>query len=724
MVAKRRKPLKMAVWPLVILAVALILRIIYLWTYQGMPDWFQLTVDNNYHLNWANDIAGGNLLGDTTYFRAPFYVYALALLFSVFGSSIWIGRLFGLVVGLASIFMTYRLGRRFFSERTGLIAAMLHAVYPVTMYFESELLLDPLFLLLLQVAVYRTAIWIESGHLKDSLWVGLTIGLASITRPTALVMIPIAVAVILIYRRQWRNGLRQFGLLVLGVGLMIAPITVRNLVVAGDPVQIASQGGINLFLGNNDAADGLSAVMPEPLGYNWQIRDITYIAEQHIGRPLKPGEVSGYWASEAITWMLDNPGQCAKLYVSKLYHAICNREISNNRDLGLFFNSVALLRLNPLSFGLIFALACLGIVAGVRRNRQTRLLVGLILIYTAAASLFFFNSRFRLPLLPFYFLLAATGLEFVRHQWQTRSGSLLPGVLTAVVAGVVSYVPLVALPSGSSPQALMSRALFLYERGEYQASLSVAREAAAIDPTFTDVNLTIGNAYLRLGDGAAAAQYYGRDTLYHPGRARAYSNLASLRLLEGRPEAAVSLCNRSIALRPYDVTANQILLRSLFAVDTLQSAALVKAGADAATRTGNDGHLLAEFGGLLSRRHLESDAEAVLRKAINSVPPPIETDDEAFSRTFRNAEDRLDQQKAGAAFQLGFLLGRNGRFEESIRYSRLAIELDPNLAEAWVNLITGYISAGQPDRADSSLTEALARFPDNPSLHQLLEFRQ
>ena len=284
---------------------------------------------------------------------------------------------------------------------------------------------------------------------------------------------------------------------------MIAPITVRNLAVAGDPVQIASQGGINLYLGNNDAADGLSAVMPEPLGYNWQIRDITYIAERHLGRPLKPGEVSGYWAAEAITWMLDNPGHCAKLYLSKLYHAVSNREISNNRDLGSFFNNVALLRLNPLSFGLIFALACLGIVAGFRRNRHTRLIVGLILIYTAAASLFFFNSRFRLPLLPFYFLLAAAGLEFIRHQWQSRSGSLLPAVLTAVVAGIVSYVPLVALPSGTSPQALMSRALFLYERGEYQASLSLAREAAAIDSTFTDVNLAIGNAYLRLGDGTA-----------------------------------------------------------------------------------------------------------------------------------------------------------------------------------------------------------------------------
>ncbi|MFQ6008248.1 MAG: hypothetical protein ACE5K8_04775, partial [Candidatus Zixiibacteriota bacterium] len=207
---------------------------------------------------------------------------------------------------------------------------------------------------------------------------------------------------------------------VFGAVLIIAPVSVRNLAVAGDFVLIASQGGINLYIGNNPSADGVSAVLPEPLGHNWQMRDITYQAEQEAGRRLKPSEVSAFWTQKAVNWITAHPWDFIRLYAKKLYHSISNREISNNRGLAWFFHQVPILRFNPLSFGILFAFAVAGVVMGFRRFRLVRLLLLLIVAYTLLAALFFFNSRFRLPLLPYYFVLSAFGLvaliQFVRSK--------------------------------------------------------------------------------------------------------------------------------------------------------------------------------------------------------------------------------------------------------------------------------------------------------------------
>ncbi|MCK4632160.1 MAG: glycosyltransferase family 39 protein, partial [candidate division Zixibacteria bacterium] len=115
--ANRHKRLAM------VLAVAALVRLIYLYLYQTMPEWTLLTIDNYYHHHWAQSIAAGNILGDTTYFRAPFYVFSLAALSALLGSSLWVGRIFGLVIGLVSIGATYRIGERMANRRTGLLAA-------------------------------------------------------------------------------------------------------------------------------------------------------------------------------------------------------------------------------------------------------------------------------------------------------------------------------------------------------------------------------------------------------------------------------------------------------------------------------------------------------------------------------------------------------------------------------------------------------------------------
>ncbi|MCH9024586.1 MAG: glycosyltransferase family 39 protein, partial [candidate division Zixibacteria bacterium] len=219
-----------------ILSGALLLRIIYLLIYSSMPDWNMLTVDNYYHFNWAKDIASGNIFGDTTYFRAPFYIFCLALVFSVFGASLTAARIFGLVIGLGSLLLTFLTGKKLFSKRTGLIAAAVQSVYPVILYFESELLLDPLFMLLLQLSVYFFVLWYKKQNLSSLICMAVSLGLASITRPTALLFLPLVIIFLYFSSTFWRQRVKLIASFTLLLALIIVPITIRNYVVGGEAV--------------------------------------------------------------------------------------------------------------------------------------------------------------------------------------------------------------------------------------------------------------------------------------------------------------------------------------------------------------------------------------------------------------------------------------------------------------------------------------------------------
>lgn len=697
----------------IVLILTVVVRIIYLLVYQNIPEWDQLTVDNNYHHHLAQSIANGNIFGDTTYFRAPFYVFCLGLLYAVFGTSLWVGRLFGIAIGIVSVFMTYLLGRRIANKRVGIIAALIHAVYPLTLYFEAELLLDPLFTLLLQIAVYLLIIWLEKKTPHKALAVGLILGLAAITRPTALVILPLLIIAAIIYRKSIPKYAIQLSLFVIGSGLVIIPVFARNLAIANDPVLISSQGGINFYIGNNAKADGVSAVLPEPMGHNWQLRQIKFEAEQKAGRELKPGEISSYWASQGWQWIVNNPFDFIMLYLEKIYRNFANYEISNNRNLEIFSGHHPILKYNPLCFAILLGFAVIGVFCGWRYI-SIRLILSLMLLYIAIGAFFFFNSRFRLPLLPYYFVLSGIGLShFITKPHPSLKSLVNRG---AIVAGIiiVSCLPLVPLPAGSSPYSSTSVGLYHYTHGNYNIALVHYQRAMAIDSTFPEINLNVGACFLRLGEVDSSRYYFEREIRFHPNRSKGYSNLASTYLIEDRTRKTIRFASKAVALQPYNVTSQILLLRSLFADSSVENSSCLEAAHKAAEATEYDIYLLNETAILLTKRGMIDSARETLAMAIKTTPPAIETDDEAFALVFRNSHRNIILQRAKAYYQLGYLEGILKNYGQSISYSIKAIELDSDLAEAYINLISAYISTGQTIEADSLLSISHKKFPNNP----------
>ncbi|HUV31047.1 MAG TPA: glycosyltransferase family 39 protein [Acidobacteriota bacterium] len=707
-----------------VLLLAALIRTVYLAQYHGLVEWNLLTVDNYYHHNWAQVIAAGDIFGDTTFFRAPLYVFCLAVLYAVFGPSLWAARIFGLGVGLGSIFMTYLLGRKLFGKKTGLIAALVQALYPSMIYFEAELLLDPLFMLLFQLTVYHLLVWYTERRSDKLFTVGLLAGLAAITRPTALILVPVILLIVLWQRAHWKQTIRQAVLVVAGLSVLIGPVLLRNILVAGDPVLIASQGGINLYIGNNDEADGLSAFMPQPLGYDWRISDITYIAERDRGRELKSGEVSAYWTERAVRWIADNPVRFAGLCLKKMYFSFSDREVSNNRSLPVFFHKTPVLRLNPLSFGLIFPFAVIGALAGFARDSRIRLLLFVMGLYALTFALFFFASRFRLPLIPYYILLGVFGATVcIRHV--RLKAATIPGLAVALFSlGVFAFYPLISLPTSRHTGDLSSAGLYYYNVGDYRQSLQYYRDAWLRDPHFPGAGLNVGAAYYRLGAADSARHYFELEKQEHPERADAYSNLASLYLVNGQYEAARREALAALERKPYELTPNTILVRAAAVDTTVDVDSLYRTVQAAARATHDNLYLLNEAAVFLTDRGEHAKAESLLLRAARSEPVPVEIDDLAFSRLFMTERARFVREKAKAYHQLAFLGGINGLYGQAIRYGQLAITTDPQFADAYVNLITAHAALGHLNTADSVLQVALVRFPNHSALREIRDHLQ
>lgn len=75
------------------------------------------------------------------YHHPPFFPFALAVFYKIFGESIFVSRLFALAISLIGIFFTYLLGKRLRGPLLGILAASFLFLTPI-FYAQSSLLLS------------------------------------------------------------------------------------------------------------------------------------------------------------------------------------------------------------------------------------------------------------------------------------------------------------------------------------------------------------------------------------------------------------------------------------------------------------------------------------------------------------------------------------------------------------------------------------------------------
>ncbi|RPJ47040.1 MAG: tetratricopeptide repeat protein [Candidatus Latescibacterota bacterium] len=539
-----------------ILLIGIAIRLYYLHGTAASPEFRVPLVDNRWYHDRALAWAEGRPGGELDLFRAPLYPFLLGQVYRIFGSGPYAARLFQMVLGIASLVLVFAIGRRLFDAPAGLAAAAIALFYAPFVYFENEILTTALSVFLLLLAFYFL-LASEGGGRRAALGAGTSLGLAAATYPTALALVPF---VIVWYLRGRRGANGAFLLLALGIAAPPLAAAAWNARAHGAFV-LATQGGVNLYIGNNPNADGRTATVP-----GW--RDVAYetkeyednvslaavrVAEREAGRSLAPAEVDAFWRGRALRWMAGNPAAAARLAAQKVYFLLNAEEVPNNRLLTPYVREYApFLDRISIGAGILIALGLAGLALRGGGGRGRELLLWFLLAQGAVLVLFFVCSRFRVPMMPFVVLPAAhLVVRLAREGRRFPAGRAL---LVAMPILFISYTDYYDIKRpGDLPSLLFSRGYAFAEAGDFDRAADLYRESLAEDPSDPRTLINLGTVLARAGRLEEAeetlVQALERDPSYAP---FVWNNLAMARLSSGDPDGALVFLERSIAADPND----------------------------------------------------------------------------------------------------------------------------------------------------------------------------
>ena len=547
-----------------IIALAFIPRLIYLFQIRQWPFFYHVVLDSRTQYQWGGILVKTLGLGNMEVLaKAPLYSYFLGLNQVAMGEGdpgLFAARLVQLILGAVTCGLTYLLGRKVFNTAVGITAGLLAASYSPALFREGQLLDTSIATFLATAFLLALVFTLEAPTRGRWFGAGLLLALLGLTRPNLLLLAPVALVLLFAWSRKGRDLLevaRMAGLFVLGLVLLIAPITARNYVAAGGLVLISTNGAINFYTGNNPDADGYS---PIPAGIGWER---TWFDALKAGKETV-SEQSSYWIQRGLSFWREQPGRAAALLLKKAYLYWNAYEIPNNLsyDWGRAHSSV--LRAVPLTFGIVGPLCLLGMVLGGWRSRRAWTVTLFIVTQMVAVIIFFVSGRYRLPVVPAMCVLGGFALvEVVRYVRARKwSAVILSCVALALFGGLVnSDLYGVRRSNGANRDDYYVGQSYLYAQNVEEATAAFERAVEA-NPQDPDSHVNLGNMLRQRGDTGAAAEEFIRALEIAPDFTAVAAMLVDMSIEETRPlEEPARLLRRALGLQPTHVLGLTRLVR-------------------------------------------------------------------------------------------------------------------------------------------------------------------
>ncbi|MCL6431410.1 MAG: glycosyltransferase family 39 protein [Anaerolineae bacterium] len=200
--------LRWAIWPILVLGFVLRLSLIRANRFVGDEALFS---------HWGLLIATGKdvALNSEIVDKPPVFFYTLAVFFRLFGPSEAVARLPNILASAAGIGIVYAAARRLYGLPTAALSALLLALSPFDIQSAPTAFTDPLMVVLTSASCLLAL-------QRRFLAAGLAMGLAAMTKQTAVFVLPLLALAILASRSQ--RGLGRAALaLGAGVGIALLP---------------------------------------------------------------------------------------------------------------------------------------------------------------------------------------------------------------------------------------------------------------------------------------------------------------------------------------------------------------------------------------------------------------------------------------------------------------------------------------------------------------------
>ncbi len=534
---------------------ALLLKAVYFSQSQQSPFFQPLLLDAKYYHEWALRIIQGDI-GDVFY-GLPLYPFFVAGIYKLFGVSVVAVKWAQILLGSATLYFIYLGGEKLFDPKTAFWATVLAALYGPITFHEGIFIPEVLGLPLYAASFFICCELMENPSRRLATLAGVCMGLAALTKAGILLFVPLFLAHFFRSTRSLQKGQTVF--LCLGAFLLtLAPVTAHNWSRGKDFVPLTSHAGFNFYVGNHPGAEGVFSA-PEGTGGNVesQIEDSRQIAESALGRPLKPSEVSKYWSGRAWDFIRRDPGEFFKLSLKKLVLFFDSREISDVEDYKFAANYAAILRFPWPDFAWLGPLLFLGLALGFRKMKHRTVFVLWVGAYLLGMVSFFVNARYRLPLLPVFFPVAAFGgIAFISALKAFRWKEIISGLMALAVGTILGQ----AHPIGTDFSRDFVNAADAYaEMNQLPTSLRYYEQALKIDPRYAKANLGMALTLTKLKREEEAKSYYERTISLDPRNSQAWNNLGLWYDRRGLEEEAERHFIKALELKPGSAQAHNNL---------------------------------------------------------------------------------------------------------------------------------------------------------------------
>jgi tetratricopeptide (TPR) repeat protein len=641
---------------------AALLRGVHLWELRDTPVFSMLLGDARSYDTWAREIAAGHWLGAGVFYQTPLYPYFLGILYALTGRDLLVVRLVQLVLGATSCVLLARAGEAFFGRRVGIVAGLLLAIYPTAIFFDGLIqkpVLDLFFFTLLLFLLGRLS---EAPRPWRWLPVGLALGFLMLTRENALVLVACVAVWLVAHVRQagWRRQASAAALLVAGLAAVLLPVALRNQRIGGEFHLTTTQFGATFYVGNNPKADGTYAPLRWGRGSAAYERvDATELAEAALGRTLTPGQVSAYWAGQALAYIRSQPGHWLRLMLRKWLLVWNVVELGDTVDEYTYAEWSYLLKglEHVLHFGILAPLAAFGVCLTWRDWRRLWLLYLMLASYAASVALFIVFSRYRFLLVPLLLLFGSAGLL---GGWNLLAQRRAPPRLW-VAAG-----------------AALAAALIV--------NWTLVPKDGVRAITHTNIGIFLAKEERKPED---AVVHFQKALTLNPRFVEAHGNLGAVLVMQGRADEALAHLTEALRLKPDYVEAHYNIGVVL-------------------GQRGRDDEAIAHFGEVLRLRPTHADAHSNLGIALARQGRLPEA-----TPHFREAA-RLRPDWPEGRYNLGLALFLGGEFADAASEFAHVLRLQPENPLAHQKLGESLVRLGRCQEATAQFEEALRLRPGWP----------
>ena len=368
---------------------------------------------------WFKDPAAYQLTGHLREMadHPPVFILWLAMLEFLGITGLHVQMLLTAMVGTGTIVVLALLGRRIGGNRLGILVAFGAAIYPNLWINDGMLMSETFFVFFIALGLLCAYRYWEAPSLRRGVILSVVITLAVMTRSEGFLLLPLLVAPVILFTRQWDWPRRlRVAAAAIASFVLIAPWVGYNLSRFDKPVYLAAGDGFVLAAGNCD----LTYSGPF-LGY-WNIACL-------VNSPTQPppnadmSVDSAHWRDQAWDYITHHKRQVPKVVLARIgrlwdvfrisQNAAFDTNVEGRGHISVWMGVVAYFAMIP------FAIAG----AVILRRRKVRIwpfVMLIVVVATVTAAISFGITRYRAAAEISILMFAAVGVDALISRFQSR----------------------------------------------------------------------------------------------------------------------------------------------------------------------------------------------------------------------------------------------------------------------------------------------------------------